>query len=146
MEPTVAVCHGRYIPMVLPRKTLFVCLHFSSSFSTMAYNREWDQGKSAWGQQQSWNAHPRDDDYYTEGKRRKTNTGVRQMLLILAPLLIPLSRATRPPRHTPRVPMIPPRMGDSPTYHKTSSGVRVALFSRNASNRQSRAPMSFSWV
>ncbi|KAJ7046521.1 hypothetical protein C8F04DRAFT_1060772 [Mycena alexandri] len=45
----------------------------------MAYNREWDQGKAAWGQQQqSWNpqnAHPREDDYYSEGKRRKTNAG-----------------------------------------------------------------------
>ncbi|KAF8212511.1 hypothetical protein K438DRAFT_1958233 [Mycena galopus ATCC 62051] len=42
----------------------------------MAYNREWDQGK-AWGGQQSWNPndHPREDDYYVEGKRRKTNTG-----------------------------------------------------------------------
>ncbi|KAJ7940902.1 hypothetical protein B0H13DRAFT_2648427 [Mycena leptocephala] len=44
----------------------------------MAYNREWDQGKASWGQQQSWNAtnvHPRDEDYYTEGKRRKMNAG-----------------------------------------------------------------------
>ncbi|KAJ7109123.1 hypothetical protein C8R44DRAFT_276470 [Mycena epipterygia] len=44
----------------------------------MAYNREWDQGK-AWAQQQSsWNApntHPREDDYYAEGKRRKINAG-----------------------------------------------------------------------
>ncbi|KAJ7632364.1 hypothetical protein FB45DRAFT_912257 [Roridomyces roridus] len=44
----------------------------------MAYNREWDQGKSAWGQQQPWNTpavHPRDEDYYSDGKRRKTNAG-----------------------------------------------------------------------
>ncbi|KAJ7172735.1 hypothetical protein C8R46DRAFT_1190468 [Mycena filopes] len=44
----------------------------------MYNNREWDQGKAAWGQQQSWNppnAHPREDDYYSEGKRRKTNAG-----------------------------------------------------------------------
>ncbi|KAJ6513845.1 hypothetical protein C8R47DRAFT_1092050 [Mycena vitilis] len=45
----------------------------------MAYNREWDQGKAAWAQQQqSWNAsniHPREDDYYAEGKRRKMNAG-----------------------------------------------------------------------
>ncbi|KAJ7470506.1 hypothetical protein FB451DRAFT_1352076 [Mycena latifolia] len=44
----------------------------------MAYNREWDQGKPSWPQQQSWNAqntHPREDDYYAEGKRRKMNAG-----------------------------------------------------------------------
>ncbi|KAJ6611748.1 hypothetical protein B0H10DRAFT_2054936 [Mycena sp. CBHHK59/15] len=41
----------------------------------MAYNREWDQGKSAWAQQQSWAAHPREEDYYAEGKRRKMNAG-----------------------------------------------------------------------
>ncbi|KAJ7285587.1 hypothetical protein C8J57DRAFT_1285256 [Mycena rebaudengoi] len=41
----------------------------------MAYNREWDQGKQAWAQQQSWAAHPREEDYYNEGKRRKTNAG-----------------------------------------------------------------------
>ncbi|KAJ7694105.1 hypothetical protein B0H17DRAFT_1009375 [Mycena rosella] len=44
----------------------------------MAYNREWDQGKQSWAQQQSWNApnvHPREEDYYAEGKRRKINAG-----------------------------------------------------------------------
>ncbi|KAJ6547297.1 hypothetical protein B0H19DRAFT_1379592 [Mycena capillaripes] len=45
----------------------------------MAYNREWDQGKASWGQQQqSWNpsnTHPREDDSYAEGKRRKMNAG-----------------------------------------------------------------------
>ncbi|KAJ6546426.1 hypothetical protein DFH09DRAFT_1320987 [Mycena vulgaris] len=44
----------------------------------MAYNREWDQGKPSWAQQQAWNApnfHPREDDHYTEGKRRKINAG-----------------------------------------------------------------------
>ncbi|KAJ7273454.1 hypothetical protein B0H12DRAFT_1176635 [Mycena haematopus] len=44
------------------------------------HNREWDQGKAWESQQQSWNppnanVHPREDDYYTEGKRRKTNAG-----------------------------------------------------------------------
>jgi hypothetical protein len=53
----------------------------------MAYNREWDQGKQAWAQQQSWAAHPREEDYYNEGKRRKTNAGVRLTLGILSLLL-----------------------------------------------------------
>ncbi|KAJ6455845.1 hypothetical protein C8R45DRAFT_1035906 [Mycena sanguinolenta] len=44
------------------------------------HNREWDQGKAWGGQQQSWNppnanVHPREDDYYNDGKRRKTNAG-----------------------------------------------------------------------
>jgi hypothetical protein len=50
----------------------------------MAYNREWDRGKEAWNDQ-SWNndyaAHgnvrERDEEYYSEGKRRKYNDGVR---------------------------------------------------------------------
>lgn len=49
----------------------------------MPYNREWDQGKDAW-QDSSWTAHdsrhhirPREDDYYGDGKRRKTTHGVK---------------------------------------------------------------------
>ncbi|KAH9927043.1 hypothetical protein B0H21DRAFT_839215 [Amylocystis lapponica] len=53
----------------------------------MAYNREWDRGKYPTGSNDaSWqhptpraNVHPRDDDYYAEGKRRKFNNGVRQL-------------------------------------------------------------------
>jgi hypothetical protein len=48
-------------------------------------DREWDRGKDSWQQDDysSWNDGPRgatrgrDDDYYTEGKRRKYNNGVR---------------------------------------------------------------------
>ena len=54
----------------------------------MSYNnrdREWDRGKDYWQQEDypSWNDGPRgntrgrDDDYHTEGKRRKYNNGVR---------------------------------------------------------------------
>lgn len=47
-------------------------------------DREWDRGKDYWQQDDysSWNDDPRgntrgrDDDYYTEGKRRKYNNGV----------------------------------------------------------------------
>lgn len=50
----------------------------------MAFNREWDRGKypvddaSSWQYQTSGtsNVHPRDDEYYGEGKRRKYNHGV----------------------------------------------------------------------
>ncbi|KIP07987.1 hypothetical protein PHLGIDRAFT_70177 [Phlebiopsis gigantea 11061_1 CR5-6] len=48
----------------------------------MAYNREWDKGKSNWADQ-SWSDYPqqgnvrgREDDYSGEGKRRKFNDGV----------------------------------------------------------------------
>ena len=49
----------------------------------MAYNREWDKGKDGWNDH-SWNDYPsrgnvrgREDDYYSEGKRRRFNNGVR---------------------------------------------------------------------
>lgn len=47
----------------------------------MAYNREWDNGKDQWTDG-PWNNpaagmnHPRDEDYYGDGKRRKFNNGV----------------------------------------------------------------------
>ncbi|KAH7915965.1 hypothetical protein BJ138DRAFT_1229047 [Hygrophoropsis aurantiaca] len=47
----------------------------------MAYNRDWDQGKDSWGENNSWggsdrgNIRGREDDYYGEGKRRKFNNG-----------------------------------------------------------------------
>ncbi|KAI0928096.1 hypothetical protein AcV5_005779 [Taiwanofungus camphoratus] len=48
----------------------------------MAYNREWDRGKHPMEEGSSWqyqapraNVHPRDEDYYGEGKRRKYNNG-----------------------------------------------------------------------
>lgn len=48
----------------------------------MAYNREWDQGKDGWADP-SWNDYAqrgnmrgREEDYYSEGKRRKFNDGV----------------------------------------------------------------------
>ncbi|TFK72554.1 hypothetical protein BDN72DRAFT_887183 [Pluteus cervinus] len=46
----------------------------------MAYNREWDQGKDAWGEG-AWgneakpNVRVRDDEHYGDGKRRKFNNG-----------------------------------------------------------------------
>lgn len=71
-----------------------------TSFPTiiMSYHnrdREWDRGKDYWQQDDysSWNDGPRgntrgrDDDHYTEGKRRKYNNGVRLFLKPLAPLL-----------------------------------------------------------
>jgi len=49
----------------------------------MAYNRDWDRGKSAWREAGTWkdaggagNVRLRDDDYQGEGKRRKYNSGV----------------------------------------------------------------------
>ena len=50
-------------------------------------DREWDRGKDFWQQDDysSWNDGPRgntrgrDDDYHTEGKRRKYNNGVRPL-------------------------------------------------------------------
>lgn len=64
---------------------------------TMSYHnrdREWDRGKDYWQQDDysSWNDGPRgstrnrDDDYYTEGKRRKYNNGVRLSAKFLSPL------------------------------------------------------------
>ena len=54
--------------------------------SSMAYNREWDQGKETWNDS-AWNAtgvgahvRPREEDYYGEGKRRKFNSGVCSQL------------------------------------------------------------------
>jgi RNA-binding protein 5/10 len=58
--------------------------------SNMAYNRDWDRGKDSWNStyydhydDNSWNdgggrenVRPRDEDYYSEGKRRKYNDGV----------------------------------------------------------------------
>jgi hypothetical protein len=60
---------------------------FTPSYTsyTMAYNREWDQGKDAWnnyanawagGSSSGAGVRPREDDYYGEGKRRKYNDGV----------------------------------------------------------------------
>ena len=51
----------------------------------MAYNREWDHGKDAWHDSGAWsdasgkvNVHPRNEEPYGEGKRRKYNNGVSQ--------------------------------------------------------------------
>lgn len=62
----------------------------------MAYNREWDRGKqfnndssSSWRYQGSRSS--RDDDYYTEGKRRKYNTGVRLLIVLAHPNSLHLS-------------------------------------------------------
>ncbi|KAL6307896.1 hypothetical protein BKA93DRAFT_766391 [Sparassis latifolia] len=48
----------------------------------MAYNREWDRGKFVPNEGSAWqyntsrpSLHPRDDEYYSEGKRRKFNDG-----------------------------------------------------------------------
>jgi RNA-binding protein 5/10 len=60
--------------------------------SNMAYNRDWDRGKDYLNSanydnydDNSWNngggrenVRPRDEDYYSEGKRRKYNNGVCQ--------------------------------------------------------------------
>ena len=57
-------------------------------------DREWDRGKDYWQQDDysSWNDGPRggarnrDDDYYTEGKRRKYNNGVCLFAKLLSPI------------------------------------------------------------
>jgi len=80
---------------------------------TMSYHnrdREWDRGKDYWQQDDysSWNDGPRggargrDDDYYTEGKRRKYNNGVGLLAKHLSQLLPSscFSRATTARRHT----------------------------------------------
>ena len=59
----------------------------------MAYNREWDKGKYPPGSSEaSWQypggAHPREDDHYAEGKRRKFNNGVREIRVLCTNLLI----------------------------------------------------------
>ncbi|KAJ3504869.1 hypothetical protein NLJ89_g7716 [Agrocybe chaxingu] len=48
----------------------------------MAYNREWDRGKDTWSDQHAWSAQDsrgsmrdREDDAYSDGKRRKFNNG-----------------------------------------------------------------------
>jgi hypothetical protein len=117
------------------------------STSTMAYNREWDQGKASWGQQQSWNAtnvHPRDEDYYTEGKRRKMNAGVSHSLF--SPILPSSisSRVTKPRMHTQRMHTIPRRIRVAPTHPRSEAP--ADLLSKSACSHRSRAPMSFSWV
>jgi len=69
---------------------------------TMSYHnrdREWDRGKDSWQQDDysAWddgprgNSRGRDDDYYTEGKRRKYNNGVRLSAKSLSPLGLNLS-------------------------------------------------------
>lgn len=70
-----------------------------TSTITMSYHnrdREWDRGKDPWQQDDysSWNdgsrgnTRGRDDDYYTEGKRRKYNNGVRFLAVPLLLLLL----------------------------------------------------------
>ncbi|TFK42869.1 hypothetical protein BDQ12DRAFT_732461 [Crucibulum laeve] len=48
----------------------------------MAYNREWDKGKDTWNDAAAWattnpraNVRTREEDYYSDGKRRKFNNG-----------------------------------------------------------------------
>ncbi|CAA7270148.1 unnamed protein product [Cyclocybe aegerita] len=48
----------------------------------MAYNREWDRGKDSWSDQHTWsaqdsrgNVRDREEDAYSDGKRRKFNNG-----------------------------------------------------------------------
>lgn len=72
-KPSVSCC-----PMFIP-------LSFQQP-SSMAYNREWDQGKESWNDS-AWHAtsvgahvRPREEDYYGEGKRRKFNNGVCSQL------------------------------------------------------------------
>jgi RNA-binding protein 5/10 len=55
-------------------------LFLSLLYFKMAYNREWDQGKTAshvWNESGKGSVRQRDDEYHTEGKRRKFNNGVR---------------------------------------------------------------------
>lgn len=59
------------------RNGLFVrCLVSSSTLTTMAHNREWDRGKDVWNDSYSWPQQEQDDEYYSDGKRRKFNNGV----------------------------------------------------------------------
>jgi len=76
-------------------KYLFVSLfqsltsHATIIFS-MAYSRDWDKGKSAWGDAGAWgdgsgrgHFRPRDEDYQGDGKRRKYNNGVNLFFHLL---------------------------------------------------------------
>uniref|UniRef100_D8PWB0 G-patch domain-containing protein n=1 Tax=Schizophyllum commune (strain H4-8 / FGSC 9210) TaxID=578458 RepID=D8PWB0_SCHCM len=46
----------------------------------MAYNREWDRGKDAWGSAPRPGVRPREEDYYGDPKRRKFNGGACSFL------------------------------------------------------------------
>ena len=68
---------------------LFFISHIHNFRHIMSYNREWDRGKQS-GVEGSWqyqdsrgSVHPRDDEYYSDGKRRKFNNGVRERSLLV---------------------------------------------------------------
>ena len=73
----------------LQKTSIYHCLfRFSSSPTlTMAYNREWDRGKDSWAHSNQWSTQDsrttvrgREEDYTGDGKRRKFNNGVRDVL------------------------------------------------------------------
>lgn len=102
----VAVCEESEVRerrVAVKRKLFVQCLAIDvfaflppspSPHSAMAYNnRDWDRGKESWDNTGAWNdptawnnnaggkgnARGREEDYQSEGKRRKFNDGVRQL-------------------------------------------------------------------
>ena len=71
--------HHHHTLPIGPTRFLLSLAHFGY---IMPYNREWDRGKQPDGswQYQGGATHPRDDEYYGDGKRRKFNNGVRLRL------------------------------------------------------------------
>lgn len=85
---------NRFVELYLLRslvlRTPLQITHTASLTTNMAYNRDWDRGKDSWNStyydnydDSSWNdgggrenIRPRDEDYHSEGKRRKYNDGV----------------------------------------------------------------------
>ena len=132
--------------------------HHSSTLSaTMAYNRDWDQGKDYWSDQSYWTAdnrghvRGREDDYYGDGKRRKYNNGVRVLPFVLLVLAHARHRDTMDSLTTRLMnPVtVSPIRADIMTLHPTTPttiDTAKASIVRSAWSRANLVRMSFFWV